>query len=347
MPLFEVAGKNAQPIKETTFQAEGMLERRDLQRIVRDSIEMLVPGGFVLAEEFGDWEDSRRRIDLLCIDRSARIVVVELKRTEDGGHMELQALRYAAMVSRMTFAAAVRAHQSYLKLLHVEDDAEQRILGHLGWDEPQEEEFGSEVVVVLAAAEFSKELTTSVIWLNEHDLDIRCVRIKPHKFDEKIILDVQQIVPLPEAADYQVRLREKEREERRSRSQNRDLTRFRLTIGDKTQTNLPKRSLALLVIREAILRGADPLTVHPSARRWVIVPGEHESRDFLIAAATDRLPECSSSEIDRFFTDDDQLIAKNGKTYALTKMWGSATTEQIDEVIKKFGLNDVSYEPFA
>ena len=35
--------------------------------------------------------------NLLCIDREANLVVVELKRTEDGGHMDLQAIRYAAM----------------------------------------------------------------------------------------------------------------------------------------------------------------------------------------------------------------------------------------------------------
>jgi hypothetical protein len=47
-----------------------------------------------------DWEDSSRSIDLLCIDKQANLVVIELKRTEDGGHMELQAIRYAAMVSK-------------------------------------------------------------------------------------------------------------------------------------------------------------------------------------------------------------------------------------------------------
>ena len=44
----------------------------------------------VIEEEFGDWEDSLRRIDLLCLNRKAQLVVLELKRTEDGGHMELK-----------------------------------------------------------------------------------------------------------------------------------------------------------------------------------------------------------------------------------------------------------------
>jgi hypothetical protein len=56
----------------------------------------------VIAEEFSEWEDSRRRIDLLGGDRDGNLVVIELKRTEDGGHMELQAIRYAAMVSALT-----------------------------------------------------------------------------------------------------------------------------------------------------------------------------------------------------------------------------------------------------
>ena len=51
----------------------------------------------VMAEEYGDWEESHRRIDLLALDRSADLVVIELKRTHDGNHMELQALRYAVL----------------------------------------------------------------------------------------------------------------------------------------------------------------------------------------------------------------------------------------------------------
>ena len=74
-----------------------------------------MPDVIIIAEEFSDWKDSRRRIDLLGVDKNGNLVVIELKRTEDGGHMELQALRYAAMVSAMTFDQAAEHYRDHLR----------------------------------------------------------------------------------------------------------------------------------------------------------------------------------------------------------------------------------------
>lgn len=46
--------------------------------------------------------------------KAANLVVIELKRTEEGGRMELQAIRYAAMVSTMTFDQAANIFEQYL-----------------------------------------------------------------------------------------------------------------------------------------------------------------------------------------------------------------------------------------
>ncbi len=54
----------------------------------------------------------RRRIELLCVDREGQLVVVELRSTEGGGHIELRALRYAAMLSTRT---SKRRSQRYLR----------------------------------------------------------------------------------------------------------------------------------------------------------------------------------------------------------------------------------------
>ena len=58
-------------------------------------------------------------------------------------------------------------------------------------------------------ADFSRELTTAVLWLNEHDLDIPCVQLKPYVLAEPVLREVSQVIPLPEANEYQARFREK------------------------------------------------------------------------------------------------------------------------------------------
>jgi hypothetical protein len=235
VPIFQVTSSELKALSETSFGAEGIMERKDIQRLLREQISVLVPPVpsvgeaderfMVIAEEFGDWLDSSRRIDLLCIDSDANLVVVELKRTDDGGHMELQALRYAAMISAMTFEQLVNTFASYRNKAQPDiDHARSIIMGFLGWDEKHEEQFAQETRIVLAAADFSKELTTAVMWLRDRDIDIRCVRMKPYRMaDGTVLLDVQQLIPLPEATDFQTQIGVKKRVERLGRTDRHEL----------------------------------------------------------------------------------------------------------------------------
>ena len=226
MPIYEIADDEIKTVPRTTFSESGLKEREDLQRLLKHQIDIIAPDTLVVAEEFGEWEESRRRIDLLGIDKEANIVVIELKRTEDGGHMELQAVRYAAMVSTLTFERLVDIYADYLKANGSDLEAEASILEFLGWDEKEEDEFAQEVKIVLASAEFSRELTTTVMWLNDYGLSIRCVRMHPYENDGKVLLDVQSVIPIPEIEDYQVKIREKRQKERASRSGGRDTSRY-------------------------------------------------------------------------------------------------------------------------
>jgi hypothetical protein len=210
MPLYELTRNDLQPLQQTSFAAEGIRERDDLQRLLRDRVDVISPDTLVLAEEFCDWQDSSRRIDLLGLDKDARLVVIELKRSDDGGHMELQALRYAAMVSTMTFEKAVEVYERFLAKRGQANDARAGILGFLGWEEPDDNAFAQEVRIVLVSADFHPEISTTVLWLNQRGLDLRCVRLRPYKLDGRVLIDVQPIIPLPEAEQYQVRIRLKE-----------------------------------------------------------------------------------------------------------------------------------------
>jgi hypothetical protein len=166
MPIYELTREAIKPVDQISLASQGIRERYDLQRVLRAHINAISPDTYVLAEEYSEWEDSKRSIDLLCLDKEANLVVIELKRTDDGGHMELQAIRYAAMVSKMTFVQAVQAHSKYLeKIGGNPDDAEPEILKFLSWDEPRENNFAQDVRIVLVSADFKKEITTSVMWL--------------------------------------------------------------------------------------------------------------------------------------------------------------------------------------
>ena len=142
MAIYKMVGDKAKLAKvaSTSFGEEGVLERADLQRILRDQPEVLEEGLLIISEEFGNWQDSNRRIDLLGLDAEGRLVVVELKRGETGDHMDLQAIRYAAMVANMTFQQTVDTYQAYLEKRAnepgrdtvEEDDAETQVREHLG-----------------------------------------------------------------------------------------------------------------------------------------------------------------------------------------------------------------------
>src|SRR6478672_1533591 len=114
MPLFELTSQELLEVPTTTFAAEQILERADLQRTLRARPDILIDDVLIVSEEFGAFADARRRIDLLGVDREGHLVVIELKRTTDGGHLELPALRYAAMVSAMTFEDLVEPYARYL-----------------------------------------------------------------------------------------------------------------------------------------------------------------------------------------------------------------------------------------
>jgi len=224
MPLYEMTTDAFRPLNKASFADLKVRERDDLQRLLRTQINVLGDDLYVITEEFGDWDDSRRRIDLLAIDPQANLVVIELKRTNDGGHMELQAIRYASMVSAMTFERAEQIHSAFLNRINEPaEEARTRMLSFLGWDEPDEEAFAPDVRIVLVSEDFGKELTTAVLWLRERSVDIRCVRLRPYQDGEKRLIDVQQIIPLPEANEYQVQLREKEQVGRKKRAERYDV----------------------------------------------------------------------------------------------------------------------------
>lgn len=352
MAFYEMTQDCLREVPGTTFAAAGIRERADLQRVLRAQIGIVAKDTLIIAEEFGDWEESNRRIDLLGLDKDANLVVFELKRTEDGGHMELQALRYAAMVSTMTFEKVEQVYADYLRSLSKEADARSAILEFLGWEGPEENPFAQEVRIVMVSADFSKEITTSVMWLNKQGLDIRCVRIKPYADNGRVLVDVQQIIPLPEAAEYQVRIKEKQERDRVARESSKDYTKYDVTVGGTPFPRLNKRMAIFRVVKYLCDSAVTPEAISTvngwGARRFrsadtIIRSGE----EFIAGQKAQEAAGGKPFDAARYFCDDDELLHSGAKTWALSNQWGTRAFEFICELMKAFPDKEITCTPSA
>lgn len=243
MPLFEIDAGRLLPIQHKTFQEVEIKERQHLQALLRDNPAVISADLLVIAEELSNWLDSSRRIDLLALDRERNLVVIELKRVDEGSHMELQAIRYAAMVSAMDFDSVVETYQSFLHRHGGDpDSARSEILRFLGVSDNVE--ISNTPRVILVAPSFSKEITTTVLWLNQQGLDIRCLQTRPYQLQGKLYMDVEQIIPLLSAESYLVSMGKKAmRAERQAASRRRETT---ITLLQTAGILAPNTRLVLL-----------------------------------------------------------------------------------------------------
>ena len=330
MALYQVTQDSLRPLSATSFQQENLWERRDLQRLLKTNIEAISPDLMVIAEEFGEWDQSGRRIDLLAVDKEANLVVLELKRTDDGGHMELQAIRYAAMIANMTWDQAKNTFSRYLQVNNLDFDAETRLCEFLGWDAPQEDDFAQNVRIILVSANFSKEITTSVLWLNERDLDISCVRLSLHKLNDQLVLSADQIIPLPEAESYQIEVRHKRREERSSRNDKKDRSLFSISYaGEPYQEQFKKSDIGYFTVMLLKDKNLIDRAVFDFLR-------EDTSCSFKLLKQSDEMTETEKRYSKYRFTKEPELFFE-GQGYYVARNWGVNNVQRlIDKMEAKF-----------
>lgn len=347
MALFELtsAGTLAK-VPPTNFAAQMILERADLQQALRSHIDVLDPDLLVVAEEFGDFADVRRRIDLLCVDREGQLVVVELKRTEDGGHMELQALRYAAMVSTMTFDQLADTYERHLRHAAPDEatDARRRLADFLEDVGGEDTVLERRVRILLVSGGFDTQITTTVLWLNDiYGLNITCIRLTPYRVEDRLLLDVQQVIPLPEAEGLMVRLRERESAARAATGGGgADWTPYIIKTPTGSSPPLRKRRAVLALVHALHDAGVAAATMEE------VIPGSR----FLAVAGTLSEAELADAFIEKYSRAEgnerrwflDEPIHDGEQTWVLSKMWGTNTVPTLDALLRLAPADGYTYE---
>ena len=205
-------------VRQVSFSELGYTERNHLQEWLANQPDALDEELLIIQKEFDGFDDTRERLDLLAIDKNGNLVVIENKLDDSGRDVVWQALKYASYCSTLSKSQIADIYQRYLDKNATGQDAKARICEFLG-----EEDFaevvlnpGNDQRLIMVAAQFRKEVTSTVLWLLKHHVFVKCFRATPFKDGDNLFLTVEQVIPLPEAEELMIGISEKEVEEQSS-----------------------------------------------------------------------------------------------------------------------------------
>ncbi len=207
--VFSVDGVDARAAVPITLAEAGFTERAHLQEWVLAHPEIIGDGILVVTSEFDAWRSAsgaeRDRLDILGIDRGGRLVVAELKRDRAPDTVEMQAVKYAAMASRLTPEVVASHYVEFNRRrgrILSDDDATSLLLEHIGGD--LDPELLRQPRIVLIASAFPSTVTATVVWLSEMGLDVSLVRVQAYRTQHDVVVTASRLYPIPAVEEFTV-----------------------------------------------------------------------------------------------------------------------------------------------
>ncbi|MFD1807960.1 DUF4268 domain-containing protein [Gemmobacter lanyuensis] len=193
-----------------------MRERDHLQEWLANQPDALGEDLLIIQKEFDGFDETRERLDLLALDKDGNLVVIENKLDDSGRDVTWQALKYTAYVSGLTKTQIVDIYQQYLDRFCGGGNAVARLCEFMEVEDLGEIHLnpGNDQRMMFIAANFRREVTATVLWLLSRGIKAQCFKVTPFMLGEELILDIQQIIPTPEAADFMIGMSTKDNEEK-------------------------------------------------------------------------------------------------------------------------------------
>lgn len=219
--LIDREKNEATSIRKKTFQELKFSERQHLQEWISKNPDILGEDLLIIQKEFSGFDDTRERLDLLAVDKEGNLVIIECKLDDSGRDVVWQSLKYASYCSSLTKNDVREIFQSYLDK-HTDGGTAETILCEFF----QVENFNEVVLnhgdqrIIMVAANFRKEVTSTVLWLLEHDIKLKCIKVTPYELDGKVFLDTDQIIPITDAEEYLIQIANKKKEEEQAKKRN-------------------------------------------------------------------------------------------------------------------------------
>lgn len=201
-----------QKAKVCTFKELNLEERKHLQEWIANEPSSLGEDLLIIQKEFDGFADTKERLDLLAIDKQGRLVIIENKLDDSGRDVTWQAIKYASYCSSLKKSEIIQIFQKYLN--GTSNNAEEVIADFMGQSiDDIELNPDNSQRIFFVAANFRKEVTSSVLWLANFGLNIKCFKVTPYLYGERILIDFDQIIPVKDTEDYTIKMASKKQED--------------------------------------------------------------------------------------------------------------------------------------
>ncbi|MBB3124542.1 hypothetical protein FHS04_002065 [Mesoflavibacter sabulilitoris] len=204
---------NIEKLDERLFKDLGFRERDHLQEWIAKNPDVLGEDFLIIQKEFSGFNDTNERLDLLALDKEGNLVIIENKLDDTGKDVTWQALKYASYCSTLTTKQILDIFQDYLSKSNIEESAEELIYSFLELTVEELYLNSGDQRIIFVANHYRKEVTSTVLWLLDHDIQVQCFRATPFSQNEEIFLQIEQIIPLPETEEFMIDAQEKKRED--------------------------------------------------------------------------------------------------------------------------------------
>jgi len=202
-------------LEERTFSQLGFKEREHLQEWIAKDPSCLGEELLIIQKEFDGFQDTRERLDLLALDKQGNLVIIENKLDDSGRDVTWQVIKYASYCSGLSKDEIRSIFQDYIRKQGKSESAEDIISDFLEKEDFAEIQLnqGAAQRIVMVAAQFRKEVTSTVLWLMNFNIRIQCFKVTPFVLDEQLFLNFDQILPIKDAQDYAISMASKAQDE--------------------------------------------------------------------------------------------------------------------------------------
>lgn len=205
-------------VEKKTFKSLGLDERHNLQEWIAKEPSSLGEDLLIIQKEFDGFADTKERLDLLAIDKSGNLVIIENKLDDSGRDVTWQAIKYASYCSSLSKSDVVEIYQKYLNDQCLKESAAENLSDFFDNRDLKDVDInvGNGQRIFFVAANFRKEVTSSVMWLLNSGLKMKCFKVTPYEYNGKVLLDFDQIIPVKDAEDYTISIAKKTQDENKS-----------------------------------------------------------------------------------------------------------------------------------